>query len=80
MLTWYRVLKSSSRYMSTAPAFKPFRIALIQLGNIGPSKDDNLRHVQDMLRNAAKPADGVKPNLIVLPVRRECSFECTDKL
>jgi len=51
--------------------FRPFRVALVQLGDIGSSKDDNLRHVQDMLLKAARPADGVKPSLIVLPVRRE---------
>ncbi|KIJ29864.1 hypothetical protein M422DRAFT_187871 [Sphaerobolus stellatus SS14] len=53
--------------MATAPTFQPFRLALVQLGNIGASKDDNLRHAKDMLVKAASPEDGVKPNLIVLP-------------
>ena len=56
----------------TAPAFKPFNLALIQLGQIGADKSANLKHARDMIRRAAS-GEGVggaqgKPDLIVLPV------------
>jgi hypothetical protein len=62
-------------FMSTippAPAFKPFNLALIQLGQIGADKRANLNHARDMIRRAAS-GEGVggaqgKPDLIVLPV------------
>ncbi len=55
-----------------APAFKPFNLALIQLGQIGADKTANLKHARDMIRRAAI-GEGVggaqgKPDLIVLPV------------
>jgi omega-amidase len=55
-----------------APVFKPFNLALIQLGQIGADKRANLKHARDMIRRAAS-GDGVggekgKPDLIVLPV------------
>ena len=55
-----------------APAFKPFDLALIQLGQIGVDKRANLNHARDMIRRAAR-GEGVggaqgKPDLIVLPV------------
>jgi hypothetical protein len=55
-----------------APAFKPFNLALIQLGQIGADKGANLKHARDMIRRAAS-GEGVggaqgKPDLIVLPV------------
>ncbi|KAJ7191077.1 carbon-nitrogen hydrolase, partial [Mycena pura] len=46
-------------------SFKPFRLALIQLGNITANKPDNLRHARDMVLKAA--AGSKKPDLIVLP-------------
>lgn len=54
-----------------APAFKPFNLALIQLGQIGADKRANLKHARDMIRRAAS-GEGVggaqgKPDLIVLP-------------
>jgi hypothetical protein len=57
-----------------APAFKPFNLALIQLGQIGSDKGANLKHARDMIRRAANgecagTAQGGKPDLIVLPVR-----------
>lgn len=58
-----------------APAFKPFNLALIQLGQIGADKRANLKHARDMIRRAASGegvgggAQGKKPDLIVLPVR-----------
>nr|GAT61275.1 predicted protein [Mycena chlorophos] len=45
--------------------FKPFRLALIQLGNITANKTDNLKHARDMILKAA--ANSKKPDLIVLP-------------
>ncbi|KAI0362802.1 carbon-nitrogen hydrolase [Trametes cingulata] len=55
--------------MSSAPPLKPFNLALIQLGQVGPDKDANLKHARDMIRKAASGNDGAKPkpNLIVLP-------------
>jgi len=54
-----------------APAFKPFNLALIQLGQIGADKTANLKHAREMIRRAAS-GEGVggaqgKPDLIVLP-------------
>ncbi|KAI0003326.1 carbon-nitrogen hydrolase [Russula compacta] len=54
-----------------APTFKPFNLALIQLGQIGADKGANLKHARDMIRRAAN-VEGVggaqgKPDLIVLP-------------
>ncbi|KAJ7046509.1 carbon-nitrogen hydrolase [Mycena alexandri] len=45
--------------------FKPFRLALIQLGNVTPNKSDNLKHAREMILKAA--ASAKKPDLIVLP-------------
>ncbi|KAI0290498.1 carbon-nitrogen hydrolase [Russula brevipes] len=60
--------------MSTAPpapTFKPFNLALIQLGQIGTDKEANLNHAREMIRRAAN-GEGVggalgRPDLIVLP-------------
>lgn len=69
-------LRGSAARMSTtippAPAFKPFNLALIQLGQIGADKRANLEHARDMIRRAAG-GEGVggaqgRPDLIVLPV------------
>jgi omega-amidase len=54
--------------MSAAPAFKPFRLSLVQLGQVGPDKTKNLSHARDMLLKAANVKE--KPDLIVLPVSR----------
>lgn len=54
---------------SNPPAFKPFRLALIQLGGVGASKENNLHHAREMILKAARPEEGTKANLIVLPVR-----------
>lgn len=53
---------------STAPTFKPFNLALIQLGGVGSDKSANLRHAREMLLKAARGEGGAKPDLIVLPV------------
>ena len=54
--------------LSKAPALKPFTLALVQLGQIGSNKTENLKHARDMVLKAAAGKDGKKPNLIVLPV------------
>lgn len=46
--------------------FKPFTLALIQLGQIGAKKSDNLKHAREMILKAANAHK--KPHLIVLPV------------
>jgi len=48
-----------------APVFKPFTLALIQLGRIGSNKSDNIKHAREMVLKAANGPK--KPNLIVLP-------------
>lgn len=66
-------LPSLSHTMATvaAPQFKPFKLALIQLGNIGSDKSTNLRHAREQLLKAANGEGSTigKPDLIVLPVR-----------
>lgn len=56
--------------LSTVPSFKPFNLALIQLGGVTASKTDNLKHARDMILKAASGEEGSKPkpSLIVLPV------------
>jgi len=45
-------------------------MALIQLGNIGHTKTDNLRHAREQILKAARGSEtGKKPDVIVLPVR-----------
>ncbi|KAJ6611762.1 carbon-nitrogen hydrolase [Mycena sp. CBHHK59/15] len=51
--------------MALPPKFKPFTLALIQLGNITANKPDNLKHAREMILKAAAAAK--KPDLIVLP-------------
>ncbi|KAJ7135041.1 carbon-nitrogen hydrolase [Mycena crocata] len=48
-----------------AAKFKPFKLALIQLGNVTFNKSDNLKHAREMIVKAA--ANAKKPDLIVLP-------------
>ncbi|KAF5376544.1 hypothetical protein D9757_008253 [Collybiopsis confluens] len=43
--------------------FKSFKLALVQLGNIGPDKSQNIAHARKMILKAALG----KPDLIVLP-------------
>ncbi|KAI0060828.1 carbon-nitrogen hydrolase [Artomyces pyxidatus] len=60
--------------MSTAlpaPEFKPFNLALIQLGQITADKSANLKHARSMIQKAAS-GEGIgevkgKPDIIVLP-------------
>ena len=51
-----------------APALRSFNLALIQLGRIGPDKAKNIAHAREQVIKAAYRADGIKPQLIVLPV------------
>lgn len=44
---------------------KPFRLALIQLGNVTANKQANLAHARDMILSAAR--DTRKPDMVVLP-------------
>ncbi|KAJ7608719.1 carbon-nitrogen hydrolase [Roridomyces roridus] len=48
-----------------SPSFKPFRLALIQLGSVTANKTDNIKHAREMVLRAA--ANAKKPDLIVLP-------------
>lgn len=49
--------------LSKPPLLKPFKLALIQLGNISANKNDNIKHAREMIMKAAS----AKPDLIVLP-------------
>jgi hypothetical protein len=51
-----------------APALKPFTLALIQLGNIGANKTDNLKHAREMIHKAVTNHGEKRPDLVVLPV------------
>lgn len=58
----------SSILNKAAPALRPFKLALIQLGNVGANKSDNLKHARDMvLKAASAPTTGSKVDLIILP-------------
>ena len=61
---------SSNSPTPLPPAFKPFKLALIQLGQVGNDKSANLSHARDMIRKAASGGGDAakKPDLIVLPV------------
>lgn len=59
--------------ITTAPAFKAFNLALIQLGGITANKTDNLKHAREMILKASNGEP--RPNLIVLPV---CSVYLVD--
>jgi omega-amidase len=57
--------------LAKAPVFKPFNIALIQLGGLGANKSANLSHAREMILKAASPeCSKPKPHIIVLPVCR----------
>lgn len=57
--------------MASIPTFKPFNLALIQLGGLGANKRENLMHAREMILKAAGGDGGanLKPDLVVLPVR-----------
>jgi len=50
-----------------APEFKPFSIALIQLGGVTGNKETNLQHAREMITKAAQGNGDKKPHMIVLP-------------
>ena len=58
---------------SSAPTLRSFNLALVQLGQIGPDKANNIAHAREQVIKAASRADGPKPQLIVLPVGIEIS-------
>ena len=49
--------------LSKAPALNPFTLALVQLGQIGSNKTENLKHARDMVLKAAAGKDG-KPTTL----------------
>jgi omega-amidase len=57
-------------WMPPPVPLRAFTLALIQLGNIGSNKAENLRHAREMiLRAASGQGKSKRPDLIVLPVR-----------
>lgn len=50
-----------------APNSRAFRLALIQMGGVTSDKAHNLSHARHLIRKAAQPPDGKKPEMIVLP-------------
>ncbi|EAU88115.2 nitrilase family protein [Coprinopsis cinerea okayama7 len=52
--------------LARAPVFKPFTLALVQLGQIGANKADNLKHAREMVLKATTQ-HSKKPDLVVLP-------------
>jgi hypothetical protein len=79
MLSRFRPLTTSSRSLrlaramaTSAPEFRPFKLALIQLGQVTEDKATNLKHAREMIRKAvAGEGTGAqgKPDIVVLPVR-----------
>jgi len=61
----YRAMATLST--SNAPPFKPFRLALVQMGGVTSSKAENLAHAKELIARAASPGNGAKPGVIVLP-------------
>jgi hypothetical protein len=59
---------------NSAPPFKPFRLALVQMGGVTSSKEKNLVHAKELIVRAASPGDGAKPGVIVLPVGSSLIF------
>lgn len=56
--------------MAAKQSFRPFTLAFIQLGQVGPNKADNINHARDMILKAASgQSHNKKPDLVVLPVR-----------
>ena len=57
-------------FMAAKQSFRPFTLAFIQLGQVGPNKADNIKHARDMILKAASgQSHNKKPDLVVLPVR-----------
>jgi hypothetical protein len=53
---------------SSGPPYRPFRLALIQMG-VTSNKEQNLAHARELVLKASNPPSGDKPGVIVLPVR-----------
>jgi len=71
----YRTMASG-----VAPAFNPFTLTLVQLGSVGFDKAANLKHAREMILKAAKSGSGMKPQVVVLPVRSQFSSSATSYL
>ncbi|KAF5330629.1 hypothetical protein D9619_005715 [Psilocybe cf. subviscida] len=56
----------NSLVMSPSASFRAFTLSLIQLGQVGANKADNLRHAREMIVKAAQRAPK-RPDIIVLP-------------
>lgn len=63
---------SSSVVVPPVPNAKPFRIALVQVGQISANKAVNLVHARELILKAAAGGGSAKPDFIVLPVRTLC--------
>ncbi|KAG9013012.1 hypothetical protein FRB94_004405 [Tulasnella sp. JGI-2019a] len=53
--------------MSSIRNTKPFGLALIQLGQVTQSKNDNLAHAREMILKAARGDGHIQPRVIILP-------------
>jgi hypothetical protein len=53
--------------MATIKA-SPFKLALVQVGILGKDKTRNLANAREMVLQAAQGQDGLKADLVVLPV------------
>lgn len=58
---------SSSVVVPPVPNAKPFRIALVQVGQISANKAANLVHARELILKAAARGGSAKPDFIVLP-------------
>jgi hypothetical protein len=59
---------TSSKYVS---GFRPFTLAMVQLGSIGQDKGQNIKHAREMLVKASKgTSEYSSVDLLMLPVRR----------
>ena len=65
--------RAFSPMASSAPALRPFNLALVQLGQIGSDKAKNIAHAREQVLKAASREDGPRPQLIVLPVSTRIS-------
>ncbi|KAF8321808.1 carbon-nitrogen hydrolase [Clavulina sp. PMI_390] len=58
---------AASNTIPPIPGAKKFRIALVQLGQVGSDKAANLKHAREMILKAAAGDGSAKPDMIVLP-------------
>ena len=60
-----------SSLAAKVPSLRPFTLALVQLGQLGSNKAENLKHAREMILQASTKGTK-KPDLIVLPVTPLC--------